>query len=375
MILSGWGNFPRIHCRVAEFDSARLDAPLIARGAGRSYGDASLQPNLTLLTRRLDRLLAFDAATGRLTCEAGVTLANLLDVFVPRGWFPPVTPGTKHVTIGGMVAADVHGKNHHVAGSFGRHVESLRMLLADGGVVECGNGSDLFRATIGGMGLTGIILAATFRLQPIPTPWIRREVVRAASLEATLEAFEASAGWTYTVSWIDCLNGRGRLGRSLLSRGEFAQPDEAPTTPPPATRPRRVPVDFPGWVLNRWSMRAFNELYYALPREPAVVPYEPFFYPLDGLLEWNRIYGRGGFTQYQCVLPKPAGAAGLLRLLKAIQQSGSGSFLAVLKLFGRQDGLMSFPMEGYTLALDFPVTPPNLSLLIELDAIVADHGG
>ncbi|MGE5545968.1 MAG: FAD-binding oxidoreductase [Solirubrobacterales bacterium] len=392
MKLAGWGNFPRLECRTADLrpdvrpDPLLADAPLIARGNGRAYGDAALQPNLTVSTRHLDRFLAFDSATGRLTCEAGTRLDTILEIFVPRGWFPAVTPGTKYVTVGGMIAADVHGKNHHVAGSFGRYVDGLAVLLADGRVVECSRERepDLFAATIGGMGLTGIILSATFRLARIPSAFIRSETVRAPNLEATLEAFEAAAGWTNTVSWIDCLSGGPRLGRSLLSRGEFAMSDELPVElrkapfHSPSKRTLRVPVDFPAWVLNSWSARAFNALYYAAsPRlpEPKLVHYDGFFYPLDRLLEWNRIYGRAGFTQYQCVLPKQAGREGLHRLLKTIQRSGLGSFLAVLKLFGRQDGLMSFPLEGYALALDFPLTSPTLGMLFELDAIVADHGG
>jgi FAD/FMN-containing dehydrogenase len=392
MILAGWGNYPRIACRTAEIRSRdALPAifgrgPLIARGNGRAYGDAALQPNLTVLCRRMDRLLAFEPETGSLTCEAGLRLETLLDLFVPRGWFPPVTPGTKFVTLGGMVAADVHGKNHHGGGSFGRYVDELGLMLPDGRILACSRheNADLFAATIGGMGLTGIILTVRFRMKRIESARMRVQTIRAPSLDAALEGFEASADWTYNVSWIDCLSGGARLGRSLLSRGEHALAEELPAelrgqpfqrTP---SKPKRVPVDFPQWALNRFSVRAFNEFYYrASPRQPdsRLVAFDPFFYPLDALLEWNRIYGKSGFTQYQCVLPKQAGREGLTALLKAIQRGGGGSFLAVLKLFGAQESLLSFPMEGYTLALDFPVTAPNLNLLNELDAIVADHGG
>lgn len=388
MKLAGWGNFPRMSCRLAipaSAGEARAwlnQPPVIARGLGRSYGDASLQPNLTLLTSRLDHLLAFDPASHVLSAEAGVTLSTILDVFLPRGWLPPVSPGTKFVTLGGMVAADVHGKNHHGAGSFGRHVRALRLMLADGRVVQCGPQlePDLFWATVGGMGLTGLILSVDFPLLPVRTAFIRSEVLCVPNLEAAFDAFEASAHWTYTVAWIDCLTGGRNLGRCLLTRGELAEPDDVPPgLSPPRKMPKRVPVDFPNWVLNRWSMRAFNALYYNMaPRQPrpAIVDLDSFFYPLDALLEWNRIYGRNGFTQYQCVLPKAAGREGLRRLLAAIQKSGFGSFLAVLKLFGGSSGgLMSFPMQGYTLALDFPVRPPTLALLHELDAIVADHAG
>lgn len=387
MKLAGWGNYPRVACRTGELageDRHLLaEPPLIARGRGRAYGDAALQPNLTVLTRRLDHLLAFDPASGLLTAEAGMGLDTLLEIFLPRGWLPPVMPGTQFVTLGGMVAADVHGKNHHQAGSFGRHVLGLRLLLGDGRVVECGPDThpDLFAATLGGMGLTGIILSVTFRLLPVQTAWIRCETLRAPGLAAAQEAFEDSADWTYTVAWIDCLD---PANRCLVSRGEIAALDQLPPalrrTPfvVPARAARRVPFDFPGWALNPWSVTAFNTAYYhAAPRRPVpgLMAFDRFFFPLDAVLEWNRIYGRGGFTQYQCVLPKAAGREGLPRLLAAIREDGTGSFLAVLKLFGRQDGLLSFPMEGYTLALDFPLRRPALALLDRLDSIVADHGG
>lgn len=393
MILSGWGRHPRIDCRVVEIRDALAarrevlaSASLIARGNGRAYGDAAMNPAGTLSMLRSDRMLAFDAASGRLTCEAGTLLSDILDVFVPRGWFPPVLPGTGRVSVGGMIAADIHGKNHHVAGSFGDHVESLDLLLADGSVVTCGPGREeaLFRATCGGMGLTGVILSATFRLMLVETAHIRQETLRAPDLETAMALFEDSAGWTYSVAWIDCLSGGARLGRSLLYRGEHARADElpaplraAPLTPPPRRRPAGVPFDLPGFTLNRWSLRAFNEIYYRRGRPgEAILDYRPYFHPLDAVSDWNRIYGRNGFLQFQCVLPKPASAEGMGRLLRTIARTGLGSFLAVLKLFGRQGpGLMSFPMEGYTLALDFPATSPALSLLRELDAIVADHGG
>jgi decaprenylphospho-beta-D-ribofuranose 2-oxidase len=392
VILSGWGRYPRIDCRLVEpRDAAEVrratlaSASLIARGNGRSYGDAALNPAGTLSMLRSDRLLAFDGTTGSLTCEAGVLLSDILEVFVPRGWFPPVTPGTSLVSVGGMIAADVHGKNHHRDGSFGDHVESLDLMLADGRVVTCGpdREPELFRATCGGMGLTGVILSARFRLLPVETAYIRQETLRAPDLDTAMALFEASQGWTYTVAWIDCLSGGARLGRSLLYRGEHARLDELPAElraaplAPRRRRPLGVPLDLPGFTLNRWSLRAFNEAYYRRGRPgEAILDYRPYFYPLDAVSDWNRIYGRNGFVQFQCVLPKEASAEGMRSLLGAIAGAGLGSFLAVLKLFGRQGpGLLSFPMEGYTLALDFPATTPALSLLWRLDAIVAGHGG
>lgn len=395
MRLSGWGNYPRLDVVLHRFrgDAALADIvvaadSLIARGNGRAYGDAALNPRATVSTLRHDRLLAFDETTGRLTCEAGVLLSDLVDIFLPRGWFVPVTPGTRLVTVGGMIAADVHGKNHHLHGSFGRHVESLRLMTAEGGVVTCSRDDNaaLFRATIGGMGLTGVITEATFRLMPVETAYIRQETVPGRDLDAVMAAFEESATWTYTVAWIDCLAHGSRLGRALLYRGEHARTDELPWnrrgTPRRAPAPRRLRVPFalPDVTLNRFTVAAFNELYYrkGLQAGRTLIDAETFFYPLDAVLDWNRIYGPSGFVQYQCVLPKPASRSGLRLLLERIAAAGAGSFLAVLKLFGPGDadgGVLSFPMEGYTLALDFPASARNFALLIELDAIVADHGG
>ncbi|HUE19442.1 MAG TPA: FAD-binding oxidoreductase [Stellaceae bacterium] len=391
MMLSGWGRYPRAECRVIEPDGAAEtlaaisgNDSLIARGNGRSYGDSSLNPEATVSTRRENRFIAFDPATGVLTCEAGAMLSDILATFVPRGWFPPVTPGTKFVTVGGMIAADVHGKNHHKAGAFGDHVEWLDLALADGQVLRCSaaENAELFAATRGGMGLTGIILAVCFRMTPIETASIRQETLRAGDLAETMDLFEQSRDWTYTVAWIDCLAKGGGLGRSLLYRGEHARLAELPAEhreAPLALKPprsKRVPLDFPAASLNRWSVGVFNELYYRRSKPGTVlVDLETFFYPLDAILEWNRIYGRSGLLQYQCVLPKAESAAGLRALLSRIAATGAGSFLSVLKLLGPQAGVLSFPLEGYTLALDFRAGAATLALLAELDAIVAAHGG
>ncbi len=391
MMLSGWGRFPRVECRWLDPGSAdeavgrvRSDGSLIPRGNGRSYGDAALNPRGTLSLLRNNRMLAFDAATGLLTCEAGLLLADVLDVFMPRGWFPAVTPGTKFVTIGGMIAADVHGKNHHGVGSFGAHVDAFDLALADGRVVRCSRqeNAELFAATRGGMGLTGLILRATFKLIPIETAFIRQEAVRAADLDDAMEQLEASRGWSYTVAWIDCSTRRGGLGRSILYRGEHARRDELQAVQAefPLAAPRRrtksVPIDFPSFALNPWTVRGFNEMYYRLAKPgTTLIDYDRYFYPLDAILDWNRLYGARGFVQYQCVLPRAASRAGLGMLLDRITAAGSGSFLTTLKLLGPEAGYLSFPLEGYTLALDFPATAQTMALLRELDAIVADHGG
>nr|WP_245215397.1 FAD-binding oxidoreductase [Pararoseomonas baculiformis] len=355
---------------------------MIARGNGRSYGDAAIGAGGVLSTLPADRILAFDADNGSVTCEAGLLLADLLDVLVPRGWFVPVTPGTKFVTLGGMMAADVHGKNHHGAGSFGDHVLQMTLLMADGSLRRCSPAEEgaLFAATRGGMGLTGVILDLTLRLIPIETSAIRQETRRAPDLGAALAALEETRGATYAVAWIDC-QARGRnFGRSLIYVGEHATRAEAPhaALAVPQRRSRRIPLDFPAVALNRWSIAAFNELYWRSGRPgTTLVDYDSYFYPLDAVLEWNRIYGRRGFVQYQCVLPYAAGEGGMAALLRRIVQSRRGSFLAVLKLFGpgAAKAPLSFPMEGWTLALDFPADADSFNLLLALDAIVTDHGG
>lgn len=393
MKLAGWGNWPVAdvevgHLRYADEAPARVaDAgSLIARGNGRSYGDAALNDELTLSMLALSRIRAFDREAGRITVEAGALLSDLLPILVAAGWFAPVTPGTKYVTLGGMAAADVHGKNHHGAGSFANHVEALELLTLDGRTLTCSRDENaaLFEATLGGMGLTGIILSVSFRLLPIRSAWMRQETVPCGDLDAVMAAFEESNDWTYTVAWIDCLACGGELGRSLLYRAEHAEPEElAPERrAEPFTLPSRrrlsVPFHVPGFFLNGTTMRAFNERYYrhhAARAGTGQVDLDTYFYPLDAIGDWNRIYGRKGFAQHQCVLPLSHAREGLDRLLERVSAAGSGSFLAVLKRLGPGRPGLSFPMEGYTLALDFPVNERNLALLDELDAIVEEYGG
>jgi len=379
---SGWGNYPVVESEVLGFSSEaelseRLRAEgVIAQGLLRSYGDSALSER-AITTSSFNRFLSFQPETGMLTCESGVSLSDILDVFLPRGWFLPVTPGTKFVTIGGAIASDVHGKNHHKSGSFCNHVSSIDIMLPSGEVLTCTHqtNADLFRATCGGMGLTGVILRATLRLDPVNSAYIDQETVKARDLAHIMELFESSMDWTYSMAWIDCLSSGSSLGRSIMMRGEHS--NEGPVNIPPK-RKLSVPMNFPGFVLNNLSVRAFNMLYYAkAPSGTArgTVDYDSFFYPLDAINNWNRIYGKRGFTQYQFVLPHEASGEGMNRILGKIAASGMGSFLAVLKLFGEQKGLMSFPMEGYTLALDFPMKRGLLELLDELDRMVLDYGG
>ena len=396
MMLSGWGRHPVLDCRLERLrrredlpDLLRRSPTLIARGNGRSYGDAALNPALTLSMLAMDRMWAFDAGTALLDCEAGVLLADILETFVPRGWFLPVVPGTGFVTVGGMIAADVHGKNHHRDGSFGAHVESLTLATADGTVRECSRteNADLFRATLGGMGLTGVILSARFRLQPVETAFVMAETRAARDLDETMALFEESRDWPYSVAWIDCLARDARLGRAVMTRGAFmvrgALPPRLASDPLRLARAGnlRVPADAPSALLNRVSIGLFNELQYRRGRLRAHAGARPvhfgrFFFPLDRVEAWNGLYGRRGFVQYQCVLPKGESAAGIAALLERVAGSGRGSFLAVLKLFGPAgEGPMSFPMEGYTLALDFPLRRGTPALLDALDDVTHRHGG
>ncbi|MDP3759051.1 MAG: FAD-binding oxidoreductase [Ramlibacter sp.] len=349
--------------------------PVIARGLGRSYGDSSLGPRM-VSTRRFDHLLAFDPDAGVLQCEAGVTLDELLRVFVPRGWLPPVVPGTRYVTVGGAIASDIHGKNHHLDGSFGAHVREIEVLLGSGDRVQASASlnADLFRATCGGMGLTGVILSATLQLRRLTSSQIVETIIRAPNLDAVLEAFAAHSRSSYSVAWIDCVARGFGLGRSVLMLGEHAVEG---SLEPAKSVGAQVPLDMPAWLLNRATARAFNALYFrrATDRRRQVA-LDRFFFPLDALSHWNRLYGAPGFVQYQFVVPKAAGPAALREVLRQVSGSSCGAFLAVLKLFGAaNDNFLSFPREGYTLALDLKAEAASFSLMDRLDAVVLQHGG
>lgn len=386
MLTHGWGRYPVMDAEIrspatrtaaAALLASWQERQLIPRGMGRSYGDSALAESI-VSTAHLNLLLDFDANNGTVRCSAGVTVAELLDIFLPRGWFLPVTPGTKFVSIGGAIASDVHGKNHHADGCFSEFVDNFDMLLASGDIVNCSRErhADLFHATCGGMGLTGIILEATLKLKQVRSAFIEQTTFKARDLEDAFSLFETHRGATYSVAWIDCLARGKQMGRSLVMLGEHAGEGGLGTQP---KRPMTVPFDMPAPLLNRFSIGAFNALYYGrvlASRSARRMHYEPYFYPLDGILHWNRLYGKRGFVQYQFVLPKESGMAGMHAVLNAISASGRGSFLAVLKAFGRENAnLLSFPIEGYTLALDFKLEDGLFSLLDELDAMVLDHGG
>lgn len=391
--LSGWGRHPVLDTSLVsasdELDvlAALCEEGVVARGNGRAYGDAAIGDARTLDMRGLNRMLAFDPETGQLVAEAGVLLSDIIDVFLPRGWFPAITPGTRYVTLGGMIAADVHGKNHHCDGSMRTCVDWID-IAGPGGVIRRCSATvepDLFDHSCGGMGLTGVILRAAIRLRPVRSGWIWQRTVTAQDLDGLMAAFETNSDATYSAAWIDC-HGRGRsLGRSLLMLGEHAELDELPPDlrarpfDVGRQRPLSVPLDLPAWTLNGISIRLFNALYYNLGRRKAgqehLVRWDRYFYPLDAIPQWNRIYGRRGFVQFQCVLPLDRARDGLSELLDRIAASGHGSFLSVLKRLGPQSSAFSFPMAGYTLALDLPASPATFAIYPVLEQVVIAHGG
>lgn len=392
--ISNWGNFPVVEKEVIAEDSLQKikdlvlnSSELIARGNGRCYGDAALGETM-FSTKRLNKFISFDRLNGILECEAGVLLSEILEVSVPQGYFLSITPGTKFITVGGAIASDVHGKNHHTEGCFSESVLEFSMMDEKGDVHKCSReiNSELFWSTFGGMGLTGIILSAKIRLKNIESVYIRQESIKAENLDEIFNLFEESESWTYNVAWIDCLQKGKNIGRSILMRGEHAMRAELPPElQKNALRIKKKPVPtvpffFPGFVLNNLTVKMFNWLYFNKQRQKSVrnfVNYEQFFYPLDGVNDWNRIYGKGGFIQYQMVIPKENGKEGMKKILETIANSGNGSFLAVLKLFGKNnpEAYNAFPFEGYTLALDFKVNSRLKKLVDKLDDIVEEFGG
>jgi FAD/FMN-containing dehydrogenase len=401
--VSGWGRYPQVKSRLTRPESLSAleraitgSSPLIARGLGRAYGDAAACDNgTTVLTERIGRFLAFNEITGVLRAEAGVSLSEILATFVPRGWFLPVTPGTKHATIGGAVACDVHGKNHHVDGSFCRSLKSLTLCIASGKEIECSpnENADIFWATIGGMGLTGVIKEVELALIPIESSYINLHSIKSANLEETFTLFRKhESAYQYSVAWLDCLASGDDLGRCILLLGnhaKLAELNDKQKVSPLAVNAKPalpVPFDMPSGLLNAFTMSTFNNLYYAKQQQKevkSIIDYGTFFYPLDVLNNWNRMYGKAGFIQYQCVFPLETSKAAIIKLLSLSQSLGYGSFLAVLKRFGASVGeqspgeeySLSFPIAGYTLTLDMPVKPGLFDFTKQLDQIVLEFNG
>ncbi|AZA56726.1 FAD-binding oxidoreductase [Chryseobacterium shandongense] len=392
--VTNWGNYPIVEKEMRSEDSFRkikefvlTHNEVIARGNGRCYGDASLGEHI-FSTKKLNKFISFDRLNGIIECESGVLLSDILEIAVPQGYFLYVTPGTKFVSVGGAIASDVHGKNHHSEGCFSEYVIEFKLMIENGDIITCSRevNSEKFWATIGGMGLTGIILTAKFSLKNIQTAYIRQESIKADNLDEIFRLFEESESWTYSVAWIDCLQKGKNIGRSILMRGEHAFQHELPQKlkeQPLRLKEKfepKVPFYFPGFVLNALTVKIFNYFYFKKQSKKEVkdfIDYETFFYPLDFVKDWNKIYGKSGFIQYQMMIPKEKGREGMRKILETIANSGNGSFLAVLKLYGKENpqAYNSFPFEGYSLALDFKVNAKLRKLIDRLDDIVEEYNG
>jgi len=385
--VAGWGRAPVREAEEVDDEDLRaaVRGARLTRGLGRSYGDASLPPQAgarVAASRRADRLLAFDRSEGVLRAEAGLSLERLSAWLHPRGFAVPVVPGTAHVTLGGMVAADVHGKNHHRAGTLGAHLRALRLALADGRELEVSDAheGELFRATQGGMGLTAHILEVELSLERIPSPWIWQETEPLRDLDELLERLPvASAAWPFTVAFVDALAGGPALGRGALVKGRWAGAAEAPARAPGRGLRPTLPFELPDWALNRASARLVNAVYRVTSgrRAPGAVSPRAHFHPLDVVLEWNRAYGRSGFTQYQAVIPREAGAAAVRRLFETVVASGVPPFLCVVKDLGAEGaGLLSFPRPGTTVSIDLPLRGGRTQALVDaLNRCVLEAGG
>ncbi|MEO0899655.1 MAG: FAD-binding oxidoreductase [Bacteroidota bacterium] len=386
MSTTNWGKYPVIpESPLSYKEGENPDKRWIPRGMGRCYGDSSLGEYM-ISSSRNQRILSFDKKKGIVRVEAGMTYEQLISIVMPHGWFPMVTPGTKFVSMGGAMASDVHGKNHHKDGGFSDWVVGFRLLTGKGEVLEVtpNENKEIFEATAGGMGLTGFILDLSLQLKKIESNQIKLQSYKATNLDEVLDLFEEHADWTYSVAWIDTLAKGKQAGRSILLLGEHATEEEvrqngkAHSLAEVKKRRFTIPFDLPSFSLNPLTIGVFNQLYYHkhVGRERSIMTdYDSYFYPLDILHHWNRIYGKKGFTQYQLVIPKAKGREGLPNILTFLQKNRLSSFLSVLKLFGPETGLMSFPMEGYTLTLDFPISNRLFPLLEELDQLVLSYGG
>ena len=384
MTSSAWGMYPKINCERFTFDQPAAlkeiiddHSSLIPYGNGRSYGDSALNENI-IDVKQKNYFIDFDEHSGLLHIQAGVLLSEILEHFVPRGWFLKITPGTKFITVGGAIASDIHGKNHHIEGCFSECVKEFSIMLADGETVTCSKEAtpELFKATCGGQGLTGVILEAKIYLKKINSQYIDQTTIKTRNLKETFEAFEEHKDEPYSVAWIDCLAKGKKIGRCLLMAGDFRDDGKLDYD---VKKQITIPFNFPSFALKKWSVNTFNWLYYhrvTKKQSTQIVDIDTFFYPLDAIGHWNRIYGKEGFTQYQFILPKETSYQGLEKILGAIADSGKGSFLAVLKLYGKaNDNWLSFPMEGYSLALDFKIEKGLFELLDKLDEIVLNHQG
>ena len=387
MELSGWGRYPTAIAKIIEpvsqksarthFLKKMQGYPIIARGSGRSYGDSALADHV-LRTRFLDNFISLNTAKGTITCGSGVQLKDMLDLVIPAGFFPPVLPGTKYVTVGGAIATDIHGKNHHQEGSFCQHLVSFDLLLASGEIIECSRSKkgDLFRATCGGMGLTGIILNATITLKKVTSVFIDQRTRAANNLSECMDIFNASEDCEYSVAWLDAQAQGKHRGRSLIHTGNHSKKGVCQPIP---RREHYIPSITPSKLLNKYSIKLLNELLYrsqVIRRKSKQVSYESYFFPLDGIKNWNLIYGSKGFIQYQFVVPMDCSLEAITVILEKISDSGTAPTLSVLKKFSKgNDNYLSFPRAGYTLAMDFKRDDKLSPLLDQLDEIVLSYGG
>tara|TARA_B100000780_G_scaffold97560_1_gene68048 strand:+ start:5937 stop:7262 length:1326 start_codon:yes stop_codon:yes gene_type:complete len=390
--LHGWARYPKAQVNIVYPDNIKevvdilssKPGSFIARGNGRSYGDASFNKNLTISMIKCNKFISLNTQTGELIAQSGVLIADIIDTCLPKGWFPFVTAGTKFITLGGAIAADVHGKNHHIEGSFGHFVNWFELIDIDGIIKKCSReeNKELFELTLGGMGLTGVITKCSLRLRPVESGWITQKTILNNNLSETLKSFDNNANSLYSVAWIDCLAKGGKSGRSVLMLGEHASSDDLNSNkvifPVKKRQIFSFFFDLPSFLLNNITVGIFNQFYYLVnmvKSKKSQVDWDTYFYPLDSIKNWNRLYGKKGFFQFQCILPSSKSHQGYSDILQIIQKNSSGSFLAVLKKFGKGNNFLSFPMEGYTLALDFKVNVINLKMVSMLNDIVVKNGG
>lgn len=389
--ISGWGRYPRVNVtegfpeseeELIKITENHSDS-FIARGNGRSYGDSAINRNLTINMKKFNKILEFNVKDGSLVAESGVLISDVIKTFMPKGWFPFVTAGTKYVTLGGAIACDIHGKNHHSDGSFGNYVNWFEILNGENKIIRCApdENSDLFFWTIGGMGLTGIITKCSIKLKKIENGWMSQKVIVNNSLDETLNSFYDNDNSSYSVAWLDCLSKKKNFGRSVLILGEHAKNEQVLNQqnlfPKFPKQILSIPFNFPSFILNNVFISFFNNIYFFLHRKQksSIVHWDKYFYPLDFIKDWNRLYGKKGFFQFQCVLPLDKSKKGLSELLNIIQNESSGSFLAVLKKFGKGSGCLSFPRDGFTLALDFKISKKNILAAKKLTNIVSKFNG
>lgn len=390
-VISGWGGYPLINSKIFYPENisdilkeiSASDTSYIARGNGRAYGEAAINKDLTISMLKFNKIIEFNQSTGELIAESGVLLADVIKKFLKNGWFPFSCAGTKFITLGGAIAADIHGKNHHHEGSFGNYINWLEVIDKNGEILRCSknDNDEIFNWTIGGMGLTGIITKCSINLRKVESGWINKKNIVNENLKQTLDSFEENISATYSVAWLDCLSSGNKLGRSILTLGEHCKKKDVhvkTTFPKARNYLMKLPLYFPSFILNNMTVKLFNKLYFLINSKKTtneIVGWDSYFFPLDSIYDWNKMYGREGFFQLQFLIPEKLSFEAISKILKIMQSESSGSFLAVLKKFGFGNGHFSFPDKGYTLALDFKITDKNIQASRKLIAVVIDYDG